>query len=219
MNKELEGARIMCEKTENVIKSFVKTFKKNPWDFLYESDIQGLLFSKIYSSLEEHTIKIPPEFPEVGGVHFNPVKTEYPYHSRFDIAILDSQLEKLKAHYAKLYPISPERYVAWGMPLQMGIEIKYCVPDYSVFQKYRDMLSNVYKLEKYRRDSELSEKFIGLAMLFILSESDAAELGHKETGLKPGPEELRPGIHAWIVTPREDEEIFEAEVSFPPHCS
>src|ERR1700730_8022338 len=79
------------------IAAAISRFERNPFDFLYERDLQALLFCTLLHEFGDNTI------PMKGGYHDSqayggsdivrtvPVKCEYPITSVFDIAIIDSE--------------------------------------------------------------------------------------------------------------------------------
>jgi len=77
------------------IAAAISRFQGNPFDFLYERDLQALVFAHLLREFAEERI------PMAGGVHGShayggsdtvqtvPVKCEYPNPGVFDIAIID----------------------------------------------------------------------------------------------------------------------------------
>lgn len=112
--------------SSNSIKSAVKTcidelvsdFLRNPYAFLFESDLQASLYGSLCSKLPE-LVEIPcPGIPE-GKYETGVVHTEY--FKRIDIVCLDPKQapevkeRKYKRNYVHIYEL----------PILVGIEIKY----------------------------------------------------------------------------------------------
>ncbi|MEZ9916359.1 hypothetical protein AB4404_08005 [Vibrio breoganii] len=100
------------------VSSFIRLFQRNPFRYLFESDIQGELFTRLRQA-------IPGTLNINGGG--NPL-TEYDvsitnseYLSKLDIALLD--VEK-----ASLHPVRNHKGLdmhLYDLPVFIGIEIKY----------------------------------------------------------------------------------------------
>src|SRR5713101_612968 len=76
---------------------FIKEYQENPFNYLYESDIQGKLFASFFDALRQNqhyitlNVELHGEEHFFGKNHINilPVKTEYPAGICFDIAFID----------------------------------------------------------------------------------------------------------------------------------
>ena len=80
--------------TDRTLTRFSEEFSDSPFEWLYESDVQGSLAERLRTQLAEHRATISAGFfgdaKTYGGsleVEIGLVKTEYPGGTRFDIAI------------------------------------------------------------------------------------------------------------------------------------
>lgn len=79
----------------DAIDDLVTKFHENPFDFLYESDLEGMLFSLLFTRLQNTRSLLKcrhSDSPTFGGreiVDTTIVKTQYPSRVRYDIALLD----------------------------------------------------------------------------------------------------------------------------------
>lgn len=133
----------------DVIKKVVEDFQESPFDYLYESDLQAVLFTRLFDRLREEKINIssssrgkkdPPEHLTI-----NPVKSEYPSGTRFDVAIVDAN--------------SSKEHLVWNHDVLVAIEIKLCQKD-GTGCSVRDDLT---KLAKYASGKP---GFLGLSLMF-----------------------------------------------------
>ena len=117
MQSELSNADVL-EYTVKSISSVISLFQKNTYSFLYESDIQAMIFAKARESLPQ-TIKVKGTGKPSLKYEIPIVNTEY--YKRIDIACLDvcssntRESKTLKGLDMGMY----------DLPIQVGIEIKY----------------------------------------------------------------------------------------------
>lgn len=106
------------ESVNSEVLKFIRLFQSNPFRYLYESDIQGELFSRLREAIPG-TLTIAGEGRPHHEYVVSVVNTEY--LSRIDIACLD--IEKAAHH-------KPRNHKGFDMhlydiPVYTGIEIKY----------------------------------------------------------------------------------------------
>ncbi|HUX28131.1 MAG TPA: hypothetical protein VMV39_05055 [Terracidiphilus sp.] len=130
----------------------IAEFSASPMDFLYESDIQSLMFAKLRDEMLYVRYKFETkDFEErVGFIPIiNPVKSEYPSDRRFDIAVLSEKPD-------------PTCHL-WLQPCRIAIEIKFWQVG-SGGHPRRD----VDELQLYWQASKINGRpFTGIAMLFV----------------------------------------------------
>ena len=136
----------------------VSEFMEHPVDFLYESDIQSLLFTKLRHEMREIRYKSEAKdvellFKSVRSI--NPVKTEYPLISsglngRFDVAVLSEKHDPA--------------FRIWKQFCRVGIELKLWQSDGTGVSRFDDF----EKLQSYRRVcNDNGQPFTGIAMIFV----------------------------------------------------
>ncbi len=98
--------------------SFIRLFQSNPFRYLYESDIQSELFSRLRQAIPD-TLRIAGGGNPLNEYEVSIVNSEY--LSRLDIALLD--VEK-----APFHPVRNHKGFdihLYNCPVFIGIEIKY----------------------------------------------------------------------------------------------
>ncbi len=106
------------ETLNSEVLSFVQLFQSNPFRYLYESDIQGELFSRLRQAIPD-TLRIAGGGNPLNEYEVSIVNSEY--LSRLDIALLD--VEKVPFH-----PVRNHKGFdihLYDCPVFIGIEIKY----------------------------------------------------------------------------------------------
>lgn len=120
-------------------------FKKNPFNFLYESSIQGRLYSLLYDELQNE-IKIIKSANKTllnkTEAEICIVQTEYPSVIRFDIAFID------KEGHPPNESLKNESF--WIQPINFAIEIKYAQLGDNVEYKSLEAKMDILKIEDYR---------------------------------------------------------------------
>lgn len=125
--------------TEYSILRLIKEFQSGPYRFMYESDIQFSLASKMKTAIPE-TKKVKGTGHPLMEYELAIVNTEY--GSRVDISCLDLEKETAKRQHK-----GNDIYV-YEQPLLVGIEIKYlklgdkfgihkCIDDYSKLENLK----------------------------------------------------------------------------------
>ena len=101
------------------IGSVVSAFQSNPHDFLYESDIQGVLLAEIRHRTTGTSIKVDRKNGSGGPYNLGVAYSEY--HHRIDIACLNVQ--DAASHGTEPY-MGYDTFI-YDLPVLIGIEIKY----------------------------------------------------------------------------------------------
>jgi hypothetical protein len=156
------------------IEQLIAQYQDNPFDFLYESDIQGYLFSVLFRDYK----KEPPI--EMLGMHWPancygkspliatvPVKCEYPTDTRFDIALIDPRkIKEYTKEQAEKNGWKSDLF--WNQPVRVAIEIKYAQLGFTKELARSKVKKDIAKLRNYL-DERTSGDFLGLSLLFIQS--------------------------------------------------
>jgi hypothetical protein len=109
----------LTSRSLNAINSVISDFHKNPYTFLYESDIQYSLFSALRERISEHV-----EVPGAGDNHYTLHLVYSEYLDKIDLvcinpeAVNELDTSSLKSH--KGY----DTYI-YNLPVILGIELKY----------------------------------------------------------------------------------------------
>jgi hypothetical protein len=196
---------------QSCIDSLVKEFQLNPFNFLYEIDLQAFLFSIAFDKFESIRIRggyWSDKYEDYNDRDYNydktietkPVKCEYPTTKRFDIALIDS---KKKSDYDKNETLKKhwKNEPFWNQPLKAAIELKYIqLGDNS---KINAIKKDINKLKKYRNERD---SFTGIVLIFFQSKYDPKRFikeyktiftANKEQVIIP-----TDGLFCYIVTPK-----------------
>jgi len=149
---------LLIENVHQSVTEVITEFSNNPADFLYEADLQCLLYTSLRRRFSPYPI--PPQAKELEKLFgyrplLNPVKSEFPYNvdglsAKFDVAILDHQQDPLRR--------------IWWQPCRFGIELKLWQPDGTG----NNIFSDLKKLKAYGEIAKSRGKeFSGLALLFV----------------------------------------------------
>ena len=149
---------MLINQLKQAISGTVSEFMANPVDFLYESDIQSLLFANLRHEMREVRYKSEAKdvellFKSVRSV--NPVKTEYPLtpsgsKERFDVAVLSEKQDPA--------------FRIWNQFCRIGIELKLWQTDGTGVSRFDDF----EKLRLYRGVcNDNGCPFTGIAMIFV----------------------------------------------------
>jgi hypothetical protein len=190
------GVRMLKEKIANSINSFIRDiFQPNPFDFLYEADIQSAMWSRLKNDIDVN-VKWEIEDEEIirkigkKSIQTSIIKTQYPNGpKRFDIAIIHPESKRLIGKKDRLETF-------WVQPILLAIELKYL--------QYGFLPNKIW--EEFSRDIELLKTFedrfeYGLALLFVQSAYLFEKLVH--LNLKPADIELSSGVIGYVVTQQE----------------
>jgi hypothetical protein len=198
-NLDVDGALSPIEKryfeaTVSGIRSVVDAFRTAPASFLFEAELQGLLFARLFQDLSELAIPWTPSHAHWATVangralHVNPAKAEYPAGTRFDVALLAPNME-------------PGRK-AWNHNVRLAIEIKFRQADGTG----RGFADDEIKLREYAKlCHEAGRRFTGICLVFCHLCDDRSLLEWRDAGrIEVNPEVLSPphdGFAAWAFTP------------------
>lgn len=190
----------------------VNEFQKNPFNFLYERDLQAYLYKTLYDKFTTQTIKITGGYHnDISGLYddmnqitTNPVKCEYPISQIFDIALIVDEsrvrhfdsIEKEKKNW--------KNDTFWDQPVKAAIEIKYFQIGDKLYRKRNEVEKDIKKLNSYV-DKSREPQFLGISLLFIQSEKwKSKELKKFYFGkILLSDSFPRAGIYQYIVTPRD----------------
>lgn len=152
------------------ISSAILRFQKNPFDFLYERDLQGLLFSSLLDAFSGHVIEMNGGYHSVGAygdvctIQTVPIKCEYPGNEKFDVALLDHEALRVFDHRIAREE-GWKNDVFWNQPVRAAVEIKYCQLNDNLRHRRDGVNSDIEKLRKYSQSRE--RPFLGISILFI----------------------------------------------------
>jgi hypothetical protein len=144
------------------VREVAAIFRTQPESFLFERDVQGLLFARLFDRLAGSPVTWSPEKKGLPGLlnraalRLNPVKTEYPGGLLFDVAVLGLET----------YP----NLKAWFQPVRIAVELKLWQADLRTGYHFdRDKK----KLETYA-EKAMSEgrRFTGLCIAFCHHRAD-----------------------------------------------
>lgn len=185
------------------IVDLIADFQSNPFDFLYEADIQAALFALARGRFLSEKIEMtggyhPPDcYPDGKAVRTTPVKCEYPSQHRFDIALIDRE---------RVEPYDRARWLEnkwkndkfWGQPLCAAVEIKYMQLGDRRGHRAAGLQSDLLKLQSY---SENNPKFSGIALLFVQADKQYGEDFCASMKRLDGIDAVRSGIYGGIIGP------------------
>lgn len=156
------------------IAKLVTKFQQHPFNYLYETDLQALLFSALVTEFENHPITMQggyrdaAEYGESNNVVTIPVKCEYPSNQRFDIAIIDRTSVRTydKVHW-QAKKLKSDAF--WDQPVMAAIELKYCQLGYKSRTVKQGCDRDIRKLTDYLQGERGGRQFLGISLLFIQS--------------------------------------------------
>lgn len=146
--------RTYLDAVSSVLDGVAETFRREPASFLYERDLQALLFGRLFDRLATSTLAWSGTELGLPGLarhplRLNPVKTEYPSDQRFDLAVLAETPDRL--------------FNAWNQPVRIGIELKLWQADLTG----ADFRTDREKLDRYRAKArEVPRPFAGVCVAF-----------------------------------------------------
>ncbi len=198
----------------HVFSDFLTGFQRNPIDVQETTELHKQLFSALYREFSVTGVKFELERSRLGMkiqpdrklVRINPVRTAYPPHEKFDIAILDwgvasptarveaDDFERGAKPRAVVLP-TPDNYQAyWQQPLCFALNLHLCLREDHVPKYLKSQQEDLRKMAAYREKLPCPDKFIGISLMLVDAYLEKP----------PGPEvnfSLEPGLAAWIVTP------------------
>lgn len=161
------------------ITKLVRRFQCNPFDFLYERDLQATLFALLVEEFGDEKITMQGgfwkavEYGESSTIRTIPVRCEYPSSTRFDISIIDP--ETVRAYdKARWQTEGLKNDAFWNQPVLAAVELKYCqIGDRPGLRK-AECTVDTEKLRRYLEERG-ERTFCGISVLFIQSVSVAPE--------------------------------------------
>ncbi len=193
-----------------ILQEFKAQFENNPFDFLYEADIQGILFCKLWEKFQSNLIRINGGYHKNEGhygdgrnyIETNPVKTEYPSGIKFDIAVINKDC---RIEYDKV--IKKDPYILndtfWNQPLKLAVEIKYSQLCEGINESgFKSDLEKLYNYYDFIRKNRPGEEFYGIALLFIQPYNYLENIKEAMKGeIIEGMAEIKQGIQGYIIAP------------------
>ena len=156
------------------VQDFVCEFQGNVFNFLYERDLQSILFSIAYRHFATERVRMRGGFHRenaYGGNNYIdtvPIKCEYPMSQVFDIGLIDSDAVQ---HYDTAlwnqYNWKNDKF--WDQPVRAAVELKYYQLGDSIEDKASAYEADVEKLKRYY-DKRTHNLFLGIALICIQTE-------------------------------------------------
>lgn len=150
----------------DVVEDFASEFLSNRFDYLYESEIQarlyGLLRSRIDTRIRYQTSDdFRDKFVNVESLLTTPVRLEYPYRIRFDIALLDEN------------SMSIDEFI-WSQDVTLAAEIKFLAGPYKHQDSKKVVVGFQKDIAKLRKRYHAAQTpritKLGVALLFMQAE-------------------------------------------------
>jgi hypothetical protein len=165
--------KTIIEQIIKSINSFIADdFQPNPFNFLYEADIQSAMWAKLKNELDLK-VRWEVEDEEIikkigkkakGAIETNIVKTQYPNKpKRFDLGIIHPDSRKVVKKGDRL-----ERF--WDQPLLLAIELKYLQYGFNPEKVWEKFINDIEQLEKLKEEFKDRWFRYGLALLFVQSD-------------------------------------------------
>jgi hypothetical protein len=179
-------------------------FQKNPFDFLYESDLHCFLYAELFKRLSNDRTHIqcgynePPSYVNRDYIETTIVKSEYPSVVKYDIALLDGDspihfdAQTSRTEGWKNDPL-------WIQPLQAIIELKFLQPGDDRADKKNAFRSDIERLLAYKKNHRTAKPFLGICILFVSDyrvDGSAFVFGHESPF-----DSIVEGVWGIVVTP------------------
>jgi hypothetical protein len=172
------------------VSSLAREFVESPESFLYESDLQGRLYSKLLDALAAMPVFREGEsyWCEAIGrtpLRINPARSEYPDSTRFDIALLDTE--------APGVPVN-----VWNMPVRVAIELKFR----QAIGGGPGIEDDEKKLRNYK-EARRGAPFTGVCLLFSHRRDDAYAMELRRRYVVESPTKFEipaDDVTAWVIT-------------------
>ncbi len=153
------------------IQNLAKEFQSNPFNYLYEIELQAQLYVSL-KKLTNENISFNFTNKEYNDIHtdFSIVRIEYPYNQNWiDIAILDRNRFISKGFKLNGNPLYNE-------PVDIAIEIKY-----EMFNESKDYHSDIIKLNNLiKNDDEKYRINTGIAILFTHNKNGISTIHYND---------------------------------------
>ena len=187
------------------IADFILEYQSNPFNFLFERDLQSLLFATAYKRFTKVKIRMRGGYHGLeayGGkdyIETIPIKCEYPTSRIFDIAMIDAELvEGYDPAVWQRHNWKNDRF--WDQRVRAAIELKYLQLGDANSRKAVDVSIDVNKLTDYRKESP-RRRFLGISLTCIQSAKLDARpfcVGEPLMSQRYMPQT---GIYRYVVTP------------------
>lgn len=186
------------------IAKLVERFRRNPFDYLYERDLQAALFALVAEGFGAETIAMKGgrwDITEYGGtdtVCTVPVKCEYPTSRGFDLAIIDPEtLRPYDKAQWRAEGLNNDPF--WDQPVLAAVELKYCQLGDRRDLRRASCNADIGKLKRYL-EHRGERPFLGISLLFVQSASiDPAIFFDDGPKLGDNP---KTGLARYVVSPR-----------------
>ena len=183
----------MFQDISQVLSDFLTGFQRNPTDVQETTELHKQLFSALYRQFAQVGAIFELDRSSVGmtfqserkKVRINPVRTAYPPKEKFDVVVLGKEGTTQGEDTYNVY---------WQQPVAFAVNIHLCLEEEQVAKYLKAQQKDLRKMATFQEKMPEGAPFIGLSLLL----TDAY------LGEDPGPEiewELKPGRHAWVVTP------------------
>ena len=214
----LESLDVYIDALHRAIACLVERYQKNPFDFLYETDLQATLFCLLVREFEGKSI---PGIPMKGGywpsaygegdsVRTVPVKCEY---LTFDIAIIDPNSVEHFTNRADYKSRGWKNDRFWYQPICAAVELKYCQLGERERRFSKKVEHDIKKLRAYRDKNNLRQ-FLGISLVFLQWDRHDASVFCGGAEIFHDPSE---GISEYLVTPRGAHRRFDCSANLPPN--
>lgn len=190
---------------EQSILRLIELYQRNPFNFLYEIDLQARLFALLCDGFGDDVVTMrggfhdEADYPGGSIVRTIPVKCEYPSKELFDIALIDSaHIQDFDAGACQRDGWANDRF--WDQPVSAAVELKYLQLGDRLESRVHGVDADVDKLRRYL-NKDPGRPFLGVALIFIQSANPGAAVPFKaksEASAMP-----TSGIVKFVVTPTE----------------
>lgn len=192
---------------QTTITDFISEYQRNVFNFLFERDLQSLLFSTAYRHFANESIRMRGGYhgkSAYGGndyIDTIPIKCEYPTSQVFDIGLIDSEaIQDYNEIQCKQQNWKNDKF--WDQAVRAAIELKYYQLGDSYSRKVWEVEKDVAKLTEYLKERDgLQHPFLGIAL--ICTQTKQLDPSKFCVGKPLESSELFPttGIYRYIVTP------------------
>jgi len=141
------------------INRIIEQFQKNPYQFLFESDIQCALFAELRKNIPEK-FRIPSVTKE--GLEYELELVYSEYRNKIDLVCLDLQ----RISFVNKQSHNGDDTYIYELPLLVGIELKYVIMGYL---KVKDVISVVHA--DYQKLLKLDDIQHRLAICFLQNDN------------------------------------------------
>lgn len=191
------------EKLKESVIELISDFQLNPFDYLYERDIQAALFSKAYSNSQHERISMigkyhsAEHYPADQVVKTIPVKCEYPGTQKFDLAVIDANvIESYDRVNGEKHGWKNDRF--WEQPVCTVIELKFMQLGDRQSHRISGFQNDIKKLVQYESSNH---QFLGISMQFVQSYALHPEISMENMRALKGIDEVDSGIYGAVVSP------------------